>query len=223
MSIRVKICGVTSVEDALAAAAVGADFVGVIVDIEGTPRAVSPAAAGRIIEKSRIPVVVLLEKTPADIERIANSLHPYAVQLIGATEPGMVETLAPRVSVRLWKTVQVPQRGAGDSALAGLRKLIERYHSAGIDIIVLDTLVVQADKTFKGGTGRVCDWNAARQLAAEAPLPLLLAGGIHPSNAREAIRTVHPWGIDVSSGVEEAPGKKDPHKIAALMRAARFA
>jgi phosphoribosylanthranilate isomerase len=223
MDVRVKICGITSVEDALAAGDAGADFIGVIVEIEGTPRAVSSAAARRIIEESRVPVVALLEKSPPDIERIADSLQPYAIQLIGEAVPGMVEKLASRISARIWKTVQVPQRGADASPLAGLRSVIEQYHSAGIEAVVLDTLVQVADKTYKGGTGKECDWNIARQLMAQSPLPLFLAGGINPSNAQQAISAVHPYGIDVSSGVEKAPGKKDPQKIVALMRIVRSA
>jgi len=223
MGVRVKICGITSVEDALAAGDAGADFIGVIVEIEGTPRAVSSAAARRIIEESRVPVVVLLEKSPPDIERIADTLQPYAIQLIGEASPGMVEKLASRIRARIWKTVQVPQRGAEAAPLAGLRAVIEQYHSAGIEVVVLDTLVQRAHKTYKGGTGQVCDWDIAQQLAAQSPLPLFLAGGINPSNAHEAISAVHPHGIDVSSGVEKAPGKKDPQKIVALMRSVRSA
>lgn len=223
MSVRVKICGITSVEDALAAGDAGADFIGVIVEIEGSPRAVSSEAARRIIEESSVPVVVLLEKSPSDIERIADSLQPYAIQLIGEASPGMVEKLVSRISTRIWKTVQVPQRCEGCAQLAGLQAVLEQYHSAGIDVIVLDTLVQLPDKLCKGGTGQVCDWDAAQQLAAQSPLPLLLAGGINPSNAHEAITAVHPYGIDVSSGVEKAPGRKDPHKIVALMRMVRSA
>ena len=223
MGVRVKICGITSVEDALAAGDAGADFIGVIVEIEGSPRAISSAAARNIIEESRVPVVVLLEKSPSDIEKLADSLRPYAIQLIGEAAPGMVEKLTSRISVRIWKTVQVPQRGAGDALLAGLRAVIAQYHSAGIDAVVLDTLVKLPDKQYKGGTGQVCDWDTAQQLVAQSPLPLFLAGGINPSNAREAITAVHPYGIDVSSGVEAAPGRKDLHKIVALMRIVRSA
>jgi phosphoribosylanthranilate isomerase len=221
MDIRVKICGITSVEDALAAGTSGADFIGVIVEVAGSPRSVSAAAARRIIENSSSPVVVLLEKEPADVERIADSLQPYGIQLVGETAPGIVESLASRIRPRIWKTVQVPQRSAGGAPAAALRALIEQYHAAGASVVVLDTLVQREGKQYKGGTGQVCDWETARKLAAEAPLPLFLAGGINPSNVREAISAVHPYGIDLSSGVEEAPGKKDPHKIVELMRMVR--
>lgn len=223
MGVRVKICGITSVEDALAAGASGADFIGVIVEVAGSPRSVSPAAARRIIENSPAPVVVLLDKEPADIEKIADSLQPYGIQLVGETAPGIVKNLASRIRSRIWKTVQVPQRSAGGAPVAALRGLIEQYHAAGVDVVVLDTLVQLEGKQYKGGTGQVCDWETAQQLAAEAPLPLFLAGGINPANVREAISTVHPYGIDLSSGVEEAPGKKDPHKIVELMRMVRSA
>ena len=219
MGVRVKICGITSVEDALAAGEAGADFIGVIVEIDGSPRSISPAAARRIIDASRVPVVVLLEKSPADIERIADRLQPHAIQLIGETDPGMVESLASRISAGIWKTVQVPQQGSGDESLAGLQAFIEQYRSAGVAAVVLDTLI----KNRKGGTGQVCDWDIAQQLAAHAQLPLFLAGGLNPANVRAAIIAVHPYGIDLSSGVEAAPGKKDPQKIIALMRMVRSA
>ena len=221
MGIQVKICGITRVEDALAAGEAGADFIGVIVEIGGSPRSVSPATAERIIAASRVPVVVLLEKSPAEIEKIADSLQPYAVQLIGAAAPGMVEKLAARISARIWKTVQVPQRGTEDAPLAELRTVIEQYHSAGVAVVVLDTLVNLPDKQYKGGTGRVCDWETAQRLVAQSLLPLFLAGGITPSNAREAITSVHPAGIDLSSGVETSPGRKDPQKILDLMAIVR--
>ena len=223
MSVRVKICGITCVEDALAAGDAGADFIGVIVEIDGSPRSITPAAAKRIIGESRVPVVVLLEKSSADIVKIAERLQPHAIQLIGAAAPGMVETLASRISAKIWKTVQVPQRGAEGMSVSELRALITQYRAAGVDVIVLDTLVKLPGKTPKGGTGQVCDWDTAQQLAAEALLPLFLAGGISPSNARAAITAVHPYGIDLSSGVEKAPGKKDPRKITELMRMVRSA
>jgi phosphoribosylanthranilate isomerase len=221
MGIQVKICGITRVEDALAAAESGADFIGVIVEIGDSPRSVSPATAQRIIAASRAPVVMLLEKSPAEIEKIAGSLQPYAVQLVGEVEPETVERLVTRIRSRIWKTVQVPQRGAEHAPLAELRTLIEQYHSSGVEVVVLDTLVNLPDRQYKGGTGRVCDWETAQRLVAQSPLPLFLAGGITPSNAREAITSVHPAGIDLSSGVEAAPGKKDPHKIVELMRIVR--
>jgi len=223
MSVRVKICGITRVEDALAAGESGADFIGVIVEIDSSPRSISPAAARRIIEESRVPVVVLLEKSPADIEKIAEHLQPYAIQLVGAAAPGMVEKLASRISAGIWKTVQVPQRGVKGMSASELVARITQYRAAGVNVIVLDTLIKRQDNPPKGGTGQVCDWETAQQLAAEVQLPLFLAGGISPSNAREAITTVRPYGIDLSSGVEEAPGEKDPRKITELMRIVRTA
>ena len=201
----------------------GADFIGVIVEIDGSPRSISLAAAKRIVEKSPAPVVVLLEKSLPDIEKIAERLQPYAIQLIGAAAPGMVEKLAPRISARIWKTMQVPQRGAEGMSVSELRALITQYRAAGVDVIVLDTLVKLKDTAIKGGTGQVCDWDIAQQLAAEALVPLFLAGGIGPANVRAAITAVRPYGIDLSSGVEQAPGKKDPRKIAELMRIVRTA
>jgi phosphoribosylanthranilate isomerase len=108
-------------------------------------------------------------------------------------------------------------------SVSELRALITQYRAAGVAAIVLDTLVKLKDTAIKGGTGQVCDWDIAQQLAAEALVPLFLAGGIGPANVRAAITAVRPYGIDLSSGVEQTPGKKDPRKIAELMRIVRTA
>jgi phosphoribosylanthranilate isomerase len=108
-------------------------------------------------------------------------------------------------------------------SVAQINSQIENYRAAGVDVIVLDTLVKHRGSIKKGGTGQTCDWKMAHQIVASAPLPIFLAGGITPLNVREAVMAVRPQGIDVSSGVELKPGKKDTDKIIQLIQTVRAA
>ena len=223
MGVAVKICGITSSEDARVATNAGADFIGVIAEIEGSPRSVSIETAKQLISSSTAPVVLLLEKKQPDVIRIANDLNPYAVQLIGHIEYTAVEHLKALIPCKIWKTMQIPQRDSAEVSAAEIDSQIENYRAAGVDVIVLDTLVSHRGSIKKGGTGVTCDWSMAHQIVVSAPLPIFLAGGITPLNVREAIKAVQPQGIDVSSGVELSLGKKDPDKIIQLIRTVRTA
>ncbi|MCX5895070.1 MAG: phosphoribosylanthranilate isomerase [Proteobacteria bacterium] len=220
MGVSVKICGITRRDDVLTAAQAGVNFAGVIVEIEESPRAVSVETARCIIADSPIPIVLLMEKSSHEIEQIAGELKPFAVQLVGDVPAETICSLKKHNAYRIWKTMQVAQQGEDFSLLAAYT-LLEQYRTSGVDTIVLDTLVREAGKQKKGGTGQVCDWHMAKKLAAQSSIPVFLAGGISPANVREAMREVHPYGIDVSSGVECEPGKKDPQKILKLMHIIR--
>jgi len=223
MGVAIKICGITNSEDAQSAVNAGADFIGIIVEIEESPRAVGIEAAQRVISTSTAAVVLVLEKKQPDVIQIANDLNPYAVQLIGKTDFTAIEHLRAHITCRIWKTLQIPQRENDEVSRAEINSQIESYRAAGVDVIVLDTLVRHRGSIKKGGTGQTCDWGMAHQLVAGAPLPIFLAGGITPLNVREAIMAVRPQGIDVSSGVELRPGKKDPGKILQLIQTVRAA
>jgi phosphoribosylanthranilate isomerase len=214
MKTLVKMCGITSCEDALLADRVGADCIGVIIEVQGSARSVSADGAGRILSATDCPSVVLLEKPLPEIGLLAAHLDPFAVQLISPGDPDAVAELKSSVACQLWQTVRIPQ-SAGNASIESLSRTLQRYAAAGIDVIVLDTLL----PGHKGGTGRPCDWNAAAQMVRSSPVPVFLAGGIGPHTVREAINRVNPCGIDVSSGIELRPGLKDSHKMAALMRA----
>ncbi len=218
MAVQVKICGITSSDDACAAAQAGADFIGVIVEITESQRSVNAARARRIISAVSTPVVVVTEKNPLELLRLANDLKPFALQIIGVIGLADIQGLKTRIACQLWKTVQIPASGFSNDAAARVGEQIVAYRDSGIDVIVLDTLVQRNGVVQKGGTGQTCDWLMAEQLVARAPLPVLLAGGINPANVRAAIDAVHPWGVDVSSGVELRPGKKDPAKMVQLIK-----
>ena len=223
MDVEVKICGITNGEDARAAVAAGADYIGVIVEIEGSPRSVSIDAAQRIISSVTAPSVLLLEKQILDVIEIADELTPSAVQLIGRIEYSAIEHVRAHIVCAVWKTLQIPQRECDEGSVSAINRQIEDYRAAGVDAIVLDTLVQHRGLIKKGGTGQTCDWNIARAIVASAALPIFLAGGITPHNVREAVMAVRPQGIDVSSGVELRPGKKDPDKIQQLIQTVRAA
>ncbi|MBM4311206.1 MAG: phosphoribosylanthranilate isomerase [Deltaproteobacteria bacterium] len=207
MTMRIKICGITTRDDACNALAHGADYIGIIVDIAGSRRSVTLAEAARI-SAGIGPVVLLMEAPAAAIAAALCRVQPHAVQLIGAYAPDDIRQLKQSVGTPVWMTVNVPP--AGRTAAVDLERSIERLHASGLDAIVLDTLLAG----HKGGTGRTCDWDAAAAIVRSAALPVWLAGGLTPDNVARAAAAVRPFGVDVSSGVESTPGRKDPDKVA---------
>lgn len=205
--VTVKICGITSVEDARAAAVAGADAIG-FVFWPGSPRAVDPAAA-RAIAATLPPFVarvgVFVDAPPDQMRAIADEVGLDLVQLHG-DEPPEAVARAPRRAV---KAVRVGPGFRPEEAL--------RYDGAAAALL-LDTRV--DDGGSPGGTGRTFDWSLVRRVR-EGTSFLLLAGGLTPDNVEQAIAAVRPDGVDVSSGVESAPGRKDPAKVRAFVDAVR--
>ncbi|HEX5070392.1 MAG TPA: phosphoribosylanthranilate isomerase [Vicinamibacterales bacterium] len=199
MRTRVKICGITRERDAQAAAAAGADAIGFVL-WQGSPRQVTPPEAarlGRSLPAFVTRVGVFVNASPATVTRAVREAALDAVQLHGDEDPTMYRRCGAAVikSVSLAKAADVRR---------ALRSPAE-----------VTLLVDVRDLVRRGGTGRLANWALARQLARRRPI--LLAGGIGPSNVRRAIRDVAPWGVDVSSGVEVAPGRKSAARIAAFM------
>jgi phosphoribosylanthranilate isomerase len=201
----VKVCGITSPEDAALAADAGADAVG-LVFWPGSPRCVDVARARRIA--SALPAFVLRVGVFVDASRDAQARAAEEagldlLQLHGAEAPGDCAGL-PR---RCLKALRV---GAGFRA-----EQADAY--AGIAAgILLDT----GDSALPGGTGRSFDWTLAREVRARVPF-LVLAGGLTPENVAGAIALVKPDAVDVSSGVESAPGRKDAGRLRAFVAAAK--
>jgi len=214
MKTFVKICGITNPEDAKIAAGSGADFLGVILEINGSPRSVSVDTARKIIDVSSIPVILLLEKPCRAIKQLLSHISPHGVQLIGEYPLNDIKGLKAQASCAVWKTIRVPKNKENKIPLPDLLGALKKYPDSGVDVLVLDTLV----KKKKGGTGQICDWSTAEKLVSSSPVPVFLAGGITPVNVKKALDQVQPYGIDVSSGVEIKPGRKDPQKIKQLMQ-----
>ena len=203
MPTRVKICGITTWADARLSVDLGASALGFNF-YPPSPRASSPADAWSIIR--RLPpfveaVGVFVNWPPLVVDALARALRLGSVQLHGAESPAEVNELARKQ--RVIKAVQV-QRGFRVAALA-------RFRAA--DAILLDGFA----KGLHGGTGRTLDWKLAR--AARRYGRIILAGGLSPENIAEAIRVAEPYAVDVASGVEARPGRKDPGKLRALFDA----
>ena len=191
---RVKICGITSPEDAAAAVEAGADAVG-LVFVPGTPRVVTLARAAAIV--GCLPplvatVGVFVDSPLEEVCRIAALLRLSAVQLHGHEDEGFSRG----VPVPVIRALRV--RDA-----ASLQPLATYPAHA----FLLDAYV----EGQPGGTGRTMPWGLVRQ--AKGTRPIILAGGLRPDTVAEAVRLVRPYGVDVSSGVEQPPGRKDHRKV----------
>jgi phosphoribosylanthranilate isomerase len=200
MSIRVKVCGITRVEDALAAVHLGANAVG-FVFWERSARYISPAGARGIV--SALPPFVTSVGVYVDPEAgwVDESISVAGLNLLqfhGSESPEFCR----QFSLPYIKAVRVR---------AGLDLLQYASLYAGAIGLLLDTYV----EGEPGGTGEVFDWNL---IPRNLPLPLILSGGLNAGNITSAIRQARPWAVDVSSGVEAAKGIKDSEKIAAFMR-----
>lgn len=212
--IRVKICGVKTLNDALAALDTGADMLGLNFH-PPSPRCLTVDAAARLARHIRNrgePVTlvgVFVNRPPAEVVAIMNACGLDLAQLSGDEPPEDLVALGPRV----FKAIRVTSR-------ADASERARRYRAGPPNGPALLLDASAAAGTF-GGTGQMADWQVAAALAAE--LPLLLAGGLTPENVAAAVAAVRPWGVDVASGVESAPGVKDPRKMAAFVAAAREA
>lgn len=217
---RVKICGITTPHDARLAAAVDADYIGVLVDVAVSERTRSVTQAVEIARASPLPTVLLLyNRATADIQEIVGRVEPFAVQLLGQESPQQVETLKRTATCQFWKSVYLPAGSPENVDVPSVQQEMQAYHDAGADFLLFDSVDMSLEKPRYGGTGKTCDWNVAAALIAESPLPVFFAGGIRPDNVTSAIETMHPHGIDLCSGVEASKGTKDPEKMRQLMAA----
>ncbi|MBC8230856.1 phosphoribosylanthranilate isomerase [bacterium] len=216
---KVKICGTTSVDDALMIAESGADYSGIAVEIPHSERAVSVEKAAAIVRATPIPSVALFIDMPIEfIESAIDTIKPFAVQLLGHESPEFVTILKKRLLCQVWKSICLPVKGQTRVCFNDIKTQMDSFVSAGADALLLDTVDVSGDKLRFGGTGKVSDWNIARELVKGFKTPVFLAGGINPDNVKEAIQTVRPYGIDLCSGVESMKGKRDREKLNRLMR-----
>ena len=203
---RVKICGITNLADALAAAEDGADALG-FVFWPRSPRRISPAKAAAIIRNLPpmvTPVGLFVNALPAEVKRIAKRAGLSVVQLHGDETPREVAALA-KAGLKVIKAIPV---GPGFAA-----KQLKPYRAAAA--FLLDA----HDPERRGGTGRSFDWQKAG--AATRFGRLFLAGGLSPSNVARAIGQTRPYGVDVSSGVEKRTGVKNRKKVSEFIRRAK--
>ena len=221
----IKICANTSLQDALLSAEAGADAIGYV--FAHSPRQVTPRQIGAIAPELPFDLTQIGVFTTQAFDEIQFALHSaglHGVQLHGELDFELAARLRSAFSSNFflmqtlhWSLDSDPAES--ERKLRGELRAIGRHQAA--DAVLLDTRTA----TASGGTGKSFSWERAHDvLAAEAgKLRIVLAGGLHPGNVAEAIRTLRPWGVDVASGVELYPGKKNPALLHAFIRTARNA
>lgn len=205
MSVELKVCGITELEDARYLAGAGADYLG-FIQHDDSPRYAPPALAGDIIEwvHGPKPVGVFVNTPAAEINAAADVAGFELVQLHGQEPPELVEA----VDRPVMKAIHVRH----DASAGHLRTLFERYEEV-TEYFLLDT----HDSSVWGGTGESFNWRLARELSTD--YPIFLAGGIDADNVARAIDTIRPSAVDLSSSLETAPGEKSFEKIDAFVDA----
>jgi phosphoribosylanthranilate isomerase len=196
----VKICGITRAQDADLAAGLGASAIG-FVFWPDSPRSVDPVTAKAIagnVPGSVLKVGVFVDQPVEDVMRIMDDVGLDVAQLHGHETPDYCE----RLGRRIFKAIGMADNGSVN---------VEDF---GPDVVLL---VDAHDPARYGGTGKTVNWDSAREIAASRRT--ILAGGLNAANIKRAVRSVRPYGVDVSSGVESAPGLKDPNRLRTFFEA----
>ena len=222
MDVKVKVCGLTNAADARAAMAAGADMLGFIF-VPESPRHVTPEQVRDILatvgHTELLTVGVFVNDSPETVAQVLSFCGLDLAQLHGEEPPaalGLDEGQSP-VCGRAYKALR-PRTLEEASGLARQYALPPRLRGGGR----LPAFLIDAYHPYRrGGTGVTGDWSLASSLAGQ--YPLLLAGGLAPANVTQAVRSVQPWGVDVSSGVEESPGQKDHDALRAFVTAVKAA
>ena len=204
--VFVKVCGITRTQDAELAASLGASAVGFIF-WPGSPRVVAPEAAKAMaaaLSDSVTKVGVFVDDSVDHVVRVMDEVGLDVAQLHGQETPDFCRRLKAQYGPgrRTFKAI-----GMKDHEAAQMTDF-------DADVVLL---LDAHDTVRRGGTGKVVNWDTAREIAATRPT--ILAGGLTPANVTLAIRSVRPYGIDVSSGVESSPGVKDPNRLRSFFEA----
>lgn len=205
--VKIKMCGITNVDDARVAVEAGADALGFVM-YRKSPRFVKPAVVKAIVAglpPFMLPVGVFVNEEPARVRTLMDECGLALAQLHGDETAPYCQDLGRPVL----KALRLKDRGT-------FLALAEFSGRANVRGFLIDAFSDQA----YGGTGQTVDWGLAQEVAQS--MPVVLAGGLTPVNVAEAIARVRPYGVDVSSGVELSPGKKDHRKVKAFIHAARL-
>lgn len=202
---RVKICSITNPDDRDAAIAAGADALGFIVDVPvDTPRELTPDQAAELIDDTPPFVTTTLVTMPdsaAQARELLAQTGATAIQIHNDLPSAEIQTLVETTDATVIKRVP-----ADDLDLA-------RAYDTLVDALLVDSV----DESGAGGTGHTSDWEATRTLQDRVTSPVILAGGLEPGNVATAVRTVEPYAVDVSSGVEATEGRKDHTAVTAFI------
>jgi len=207
MSCKIKICGITNPIDGLHAIDAGADALG-FVFYKKSPRHVSANVVKSIVANLPpfvLPVGVFVNEDAAVVRNIMDECGLALAQIHGDENADYCESLGRPVI----RGIRLRDRNT-------FMAMAEYKGRARVRGFVLDAF---SDSAY-GGTGKTADWSLAKEAAQS--FSFLLAGGLNPDNVQEAIQKVHPYGVDVSSGVEASPGKKDPSKVQAFIQAVKL-
>ncbi len=210
---RIKICGITTVDDALIARDAGADAIGLNFYPQ-SPRYIHPEQAQRIaaaLGNSLHLVGVFVNVPVSEVQRLADSLPLHFVQLHGDEPAEHIGELAPRPVIRAFRL--------RDADLSPIADYMERCRQ--LATLPSSILVDAFQPGIFGGTGKTVDWGTMADLAfMERDLHTILAGGLRPDNVEQAIAVARPDAVDVAGGVERSPGRKDPLKVRLFVDAA---
>jgi phosphoribosylanthranilate isomerase len=217
---RIKICGITNAEDAGLAIEAGADALGFIF-VEGTPRFVTPEAVAPIVRRLPpfvTPVGVFWDHPAGHVKAVAEACGLRALQFHGDEKPEDLDEYA----LPVIKTIKLPPTGTIEGLpeyrIGALTHALT-YHGHAAAILLDSTA-----RWSEGETRRPVEWFFAQQLAKSRSHPrLILSGGLTPDNVVAAVETVRPYAVDVNSGVEATPGRKDPDKVRRFCAAVRRA
>lgn len=209
MSVKIKVCGITNPDDALRAVEAGVDAIG-LVFFSKSPRAISSIQASEIT-KQLPPMVssvgVFVNETIEKICKIRDECSLNILQLHGEESPELCQVLNVKTNIKMIKAFRIQPHFVLD--------IFSQYET---DAWLLDAF----SPNIRGGSGVVFDWNGIAKLRPFRR-PIIIAGGLHPDNVAACIRATSPYGLDVSSGVEASPGKKDFVKMRDFVQAAREA
>jgi len=214
--IKVKICGITNLEDARAAISFGADAVGFLVGKlhPSTSRFLSPEQVSEIV--AHLPpfcstVLVTHLSRPSELIPLLKITNVTTLQLHGETTPPEAIKLKQQLPLlKTYKAVHV----FDDSTIQEASQYV-----GSVDGIILDTAIKATGQV--GGTGKTHDWSISKRIVHSTPLPVILAGGLNPENVADAIRLVRPYAVDVNSGVSNPDGTKDHKKLSLFISLAK--
>lgn len=216
---KIKICGLKEVKHVNQVVKEGVDAIGTVVNVPKSPRNITVEQALSL--KKLIPpfisyTCVTIPNFPMDVRMIEKELQPDVLQIHAIKPESFFEQLRKLASTKLILGLPINQDGNSkvieeDPVTAG--KILAKF----CDALLFDSY---SAKTI-GGSGILSDWNIAKKVQEAIDVPLILSGGLNPNNVKKAIETVHPYAVDVSSGVESAPGVKDEKLISEFIKMVR--
>jgi phosphoribosylanthranilate isomerase len=209
--VRVKICCIQSVEEAVMATRYGAHALGLVSKMPSGPGVIPEDKIRniiRVLPPGISTVLLTSETTAAGLGKQLSTLHPTAIQLVLPVEKNVYSTLhASFPHLKIIQVIHVKDEQSLNDALAV---------SDEVDAILLDSQISVGGVTVFGGTGSIHDWELSRTIVQKVTVPVFLAGGLNPVNLRQAIDTIHPYAVDVCTGVR-TEGTLDEFKLAAFM------